>query len=231
MVFRRARADWFRDRRSPAAVLSFGIGSLLTPILALQVDTRLAVAAVSIPHVLGTALRFWLLNGGVDRRVLGSFGLTSAAGGLAAPHRAGWAIGGSTLCLAPSLFAATSQAANPARRMHSGRCCTAGRRPLRPSRRAGRQSGQNPIGGPAGVRLAEAHLHRHGDRDWAIRRRRAWKPMWPHKCFELMANLAVGGADLDRRASALWLVTTRCPAFQRGGSTGSSCWCWLSWAW
>jgi uncharacterized membrane protein YfcA len=66
-----------------AAVTGFGIGSLLTPVLALQVDTRLAVAAVSIPHLVGTSLRFWLMHGGVDRRVLWSFGLTSAAGGLA----------------------------------------------------------------------------------------------------------------------------------------------------
>jgi hypothetical protein len=63
-----------------AAVTGFGIGSLLTPVLALQVDTRLAVAAVSIPHVVGTALRLWLLEGRIDRRVLWSFGLTSAAG-------------------------------------------------------------------------------------------------------------------------------------------------------
>ncbi len=55
----------------------FGIGSLLTPVLALQVDTRLAVAAVSIPHLVGTSLRFWLMHGGVDRRVLWSFGLTA----------------------------------------------------------------------------------------------------------------------------------------------------------
>jgi uncharacterized membrane protein YfcA len=65
-----------------AAVTGFGIGSLLTPVLALNIETRLAVAAVSIPHVVGTALRFWVLKGGVDRRVLWSFGLTSAAGGL-----------------------------------------------------------------------------------------------------------------------------------------------------
>ena len=51
--------------------------------LALQVDTRLAVAAVSIPHLIGTSLRFALMHGGVDRRVLWSFGITSAAGGLA----------------------------------------------------------------------------------------------------------------------------------------------------
>ena len=51
-----------------AAVTGFGIGSLLTPLLALEVDTRLAVAAVSVPHVVGTALRFWLLSGGVDRK-------------------------------------------------------------------------------------------------------------------------------------------------------------------
>ena len=65
-----------------AAVTGFGIGSLLTPLLALEVDTRLAVAVVSVPHVVGTALRFWLLSGGVDRKVFWSFGLTSAAGGL-----------------------------------------------------------------------------------------------------------------------------------------------------
>ena len=67
---------------SVAAITGFGIGSLLTPALALHVDARLAVAAVSIPHVIGTGFRFWLLGARVDRRVLWSFGLTSAAGGL-----------------------------------------------------------------------------------------------------------------------------------------------------
>jgi uncharacterized membrane protein YfcA len=68
---------------SIAAVTGFGIGSLLTPVLALQVDTRLAVALVSIPHLIGTSFRFALMRGRVERRVLWSFGLTSAAGGLA----------------------------------------------------------------------------------------------------------------------------------------------------
>ncbi len=66
-----------------AAVTGFGIGSLLTPAFALHMDTRLAVAAVSIPHVVGTAFRFWLLGARVDPGTLWSFGLTSAAGGLA----------------------------------------------------------------------------------------------------------------------------------------------------
>ena len=66
-----------------AAVAGFGIGSLITPVLAWQLDARLAVAAVSIPHVIGTAFRFWLLGGRVDGRVLWSFGVMSAAGGLA----------------------------------------------------------------------------------------------------------------------------------------------------
>ena len=65
-----------------AAVTGFGIGSLLTPLLALEIDTRLAVAVVSVPHVVGTAVRFCLLSGGVDRKVFWSFGLTSAAGAL-----------------------------------------------------------------------------------------------------------------------------------------------------
>jgi hypothetical protein len=74
-----------------AAVTGFGIGSLLTPLLALQADMGLAVAAVSVPHVVGTALRLWLLAGGVDRRVLWSFGTTSAAGGLAGALLQRWA--------------------------------------------------------------------------------------------------------------------------------------------
>lgn len=66
-----------------ASVSGFGIGSLLTPLLAVRVGTKLAVAAVSIPHVTATALRFWLLRQHVDRQLLWSFGLMSAAGGLA----------------------------------------------------------------------------------------------------------------------------------------------------
>ena len=66
-----------------AAVAGFGIGSLLTPVLALQTGTKLAVAAVAIPHLVGTLQRFWILRGHVDRRVLAWFGLTSAIGGLA----------------------------------------------------------------------------------------------------------------------------------------------------
>lgn len=66
-----------------AAVAGFGIGSLLTPVLALEAGTKVAVAAVSIPHLLGTALRLWLLREHIDRKILWSFGLTSAAGGLA----------------------------------------------------------------------------------------------------------------------------------------------------
>jgi uncharacterized protein len=65
-----------------ASVAGFGIGSLLTPLLVTQVATRVAVAAVAIPHVVGTAARFWLLRGQIDRHLLVRFGLTSAAGGL-----------------------------------------------------------------------------------------------------------------------------------------------------
>ena len=102
-----------------AAMTGFGIGSLLTPVLALTLDTRLAVAVVSIPHVIGTAVRFRLLRGRVDRRVLLSFGLTSAAGGLAgaalydmASSRWLNVVFGSLL-----LFAAVSELSGLARRM------------------------------------------------------------------------------------------------------------------
>jgi uncharacterized protein len=65
-----------------ASVAGFGIGSVLTPILALTTGTRIAVAAVSVPHVIGTAVRFALLRGRVNRRLFVRFGIASAAGGL-----------------------------------------------------------------------------------------------------------------------------------------------------
>ena len=65
-----------------ASVTGFGIGSLLTPTLSLWLDGRLAVAIVSIPHLIGTAVRFWMVKGRVDRHVMWRFGLASAAGGL-----------------------------------------------------------------------------------------------------------------------------------------------------
>ena len=65
-----------------ASIVGFGIGSVLTPLFAVRLGTQLAVAAVSIPHLFATALRFWRLRAHVNRRVLVSFGITSAAGGL-----------------------------------------------------------------------------------------------------------------------------------------------------
>jgi uncharacterized membrane protein YfcA len=65
-----------------ASVAGFGIGSLLTPAFALQTGTKVAVAAVAIPHFVGTLQRYWLLRHHVDRRVLVGFGFASAAGGL-----------------------------------------------------------------------------------------------------------------------------------------------------
>ncbi len=65
-----------------AAISGFGIGSILTPLLAAWLGTKLAVALVSIPHFIGTALRFAVIRQHVNRRVLWSFGITSAAGGL-----------------------------------------------------------------------------------------------------------------------------------------------------
>ncbi len=65
-----------------AAISGFGIGSILTPLLAAWMGTKLAVAVVSIPHFIGTALRFAVIRQHVNRHVLWSFGITSAAGGL-----------------------------------------------------------------------------------------------------------------------------------------------------
>jgi uncharacterized membrane protein YfcA len=66
-----------------ASIAGFGVGSILTPLLAIRVGTKLAVAAVSVPHLMATALRFALIRRHVDKRVLLGFGITSALGGLA----------------------------------------------------------------------------------------------------------------------------------------------------
>lgn len=65
-----------------ASVAGFGIGSILTPLLAISVGTKLAVAAVSLPHLIATALRFARIGEHVDKSVFLTFGITSAAGGL-----------------------------------------------------------------------------------------------------------------------------------------------------
>lgn len=65
-----------------AAITGFGIGSLLTPLLASRMGMTLAIAAVAIPHALATAVRCWRLRHGIDWPLMRGFGLLSAAGGL-----------------------------------------------------------------------------------------------------------------------------------------------------
>ncbi len=65
-----------------AAIAGFGIGSVLTPAMAYWYPAKLAVAAVSIPHLVATAYRLWLVREHVDLSILRSFGAMSAAGGL-----------------------------------------------------------------------------------------------------------------------------------------------------
>jgi len=65
-----------------AAISGFGIGSLFTPLLAARYGTKLAVAIVSIPHLVATAARLVRLREHVDKRVFINFGILSAAGGL-----------------------------------------------------------------------------------------------------------------------------------------------------
>jgi len=73
-----------------ASVTGFGIGSVLTPALATHTSTKVAVAAIAIPHFIGTLQRFWMLRRHVDRQVLRGFGIASAGGGLAGALAHGW---------------------------------------------------------------------------------------------------------------------------------------------
>jgi uncharacterized membrane protein YfcA len=74
-----------------ASVAGFGIGSLLTPAIAAATGTKLAVAVVSIPHAIGTSIRFWRFRRAVDWTVVRTFGFTSAAGGLTGALLNTWA--------------------------------------------------------------------------------------------------------------------------------------------
>ncbi len=66
-----------------AAVIGFGIGSLLTPLLTLRLSPALAVAVVALPHLLATATRLLRHGPSIDRSTFLRFGLLSASGGLA----------------------------------------------------------------------------------------------------------------------------------------------------
>jgi uncharacterized protein len=65
-----------------AAISGFGIGSLLTPLLSLRYGTKLAVAIISVPHLIATAARFIRLRQRLDRKIFLNFGVLSAVGGL-----------------------------------------------------------------------------------------------------------------------------------------------------
>lgn len=66
-----------------ASLVGFGIGSLLTPLLAARFGIGVAVAAVTIPHAIATAFRCWRLRAHIDWTVLMRFGILSAGGALA----------------------------------------------------------------------------------------------------------------------------------------------------
>jgi uncharacterized protein len=105
---------------SVASLAGFGIGSLLTPVLATQVPLKIAVAAVAIPHFIATAVRFVMLRADVDRKLLWSFGIFSAIGGLtgALAHR--WATSPAlTVVFGCALvLASLSELTGAARRVH-----------------------------------------------------------------------------------------------------------------
>jgi uncharacterized membrane protein YfcA len=64
-----------------AAVVGFGIGSLLTPLLLTTLSPTMAVAVVALPHLIATAIRFFQHRPAIDGGVIVRFGLPSALGG------------------------------------------------------------------------------------------------------------------------------------------------------
>ena len=68
---------------STAAIAGFGIGSILTPVIATRYPVADAILAVSIPHAVATAVRCWRLRRSIRADILKGFGIASAVGGLA----------------------------------------------------------------------------------------------------------------------------------------------------
>ncbi|HVX65456.1 MAG TPA: TSUP family transporter [Bryobacteraceae bacterium] len=66
-----------------ASVSAVGIGSILTPLVALKYDIRTAIAVVAIPHAAAMLLRLVRLRREIDYPVLFGFGLMNVAGAFA----------------------------------------------------------------------------------------------------------------------------------------------------
>ena len=73
-----------------AAIVGFGIGSLLTPLLLARFSAPTAVGIVALPHLFATAARFVRHRRAIDRGVLIRFGIPSAIGGAAGGLLHGW---------------------------------------------------------------------------------------------------------------------------------------------
>ena len=65
-----------------ASIVGFGIGSLLTPLVAFRYGTDSAVIVVVLPHLVGGLLRGWRLRHAVNRFVLVRFGILCAISSL-----------------------------------------------------------------------------------------------------------------------------------------------------
>lgn len=94
-----------------AGLVGFGIGSLLTPLIAAEYGMERAVMAVSLPHLMATAFRFWRHYGHVDWGVFRKFGVWSAAGGLAGALSHRW-LGGQGVTMVMGLLLLATAAAN-----------------------------------------------------------------------------------------------------------------------
>jgi uncharacterized membrane protein YfcA len=131
-----------------AAISGFGIGSILTPLLSVDAEMKTAVAAVSIPHFVGTGLRFWWLRAAVDRRVFWSFGLMSAFGGLvgALLHLSASELALGTLFGSLLIFAGATELTELPKRVQLGRHAALWG--------ACRQPGRDPICGTARIQRA-----------------------------------------------------------------------------
>ena len=93
-----------------AAIIGFGIGSLLTPLLITRIDPHLAVSIIAVPHALATGVRYFQHRAAVDSRLLMKFGLPCAGGALLGASLQAALTGGGLVFVLGALLIATGLA-------------------------------------------------------------------------------------------------------------------------
>jgi len=102
-----------------AGITGFGVGTILIPILMLHIDVPTALAVITVPHAVASAIRLWRMRFDVEPKLALPFCVAGGAGALVgtSTHALGWSITSVAfaatfvLAIAPGLFSPRSSSA------------------------------------------------------------------------------------------------------------------------